>query len=224
MRHLSPLPSSCKSKPVTKIIGIRIATLLLPLLGVARAQTLSIDSQRSVITVRVFKSGLFSGFADNHEIRAPIASGSLDETTRHVEFVIDSRKLVVLDPNLSPDKRKQVQDRMLGPEVLDSSQFHEIRFETRSVTQENPDRFLVEGRLSLHRQMRQISLHVARSGQHYRGETVLKQRDFGITPISIAGGTVKVKDEVKIDFDIVTGSILIFRLRPSQTTICTLVT
>jgi hypothetical protein len=31
----------------------------------------------------------------------------------------------------------------------------------------------------------------------------VKQTDFGIVPISIAGGTVKVKDEIKVDFDIV---------------------
>jgi hypothetical protein len=33
---------------------------------------------------------------------------------------------------------------------------------------------------------------------------LLKQSEFGITPISIVGGTVKVKNEMKIDFDIVT--------------------
>lgn len=31
---------------------------------------------------------------------------------------------------------------------------------------------------------------------------MLKQRDFGITPVTVAGGTVKVKDELKIDLDI----------------------
>jgi hypothetical protein len=36
---------------------------------------------------------------------------------------------------------------------------------------------------------------------HYRGSATLKQTDFGIKPISIGGGMVKVKDEVKIDFD-----------------------
>jgi len=35
---------------------------------------------------------------------------------------------------------------------------------------------------------------------------VLKQHDFGITPISIAGGTVKVRDELKVEFDIVVKS------------------
>jgi len=33
---------------------------------------------------------------------------------------------------------------------------------------------------------------------------MLKQRDFAIKPISIVGGTVKVKDDIKIEFDIAT--------------------
>ena len=170
------------------------------------AQTRPIDPQRSVLTIHVFKSGVFSGFADNHEIRAPITSGSVDEAAKRVDFVVDSRKLVVLDPNLPSDKRQKVQERMLGPEVLDSSQFHEIRFQANSIKQEAPDRFLVSGSLSLHGQTRSLSLHVSRSGDHFRGETALKQRDFGITPITIAGGTVKVKDQLKIEFDVVTDS------------------
>jgi hypothetical protein len=32
----------------------------------------------------------------------------------------------------------------------------------------------------------------------------VRQSDFGMTPIRIAGGTVKVKDDVTIEFDIVT--------------------
>jgi hypothetical protein len=101
------------------------------LLGTSLAQTQPIDTENSVITVHVFKSGLFSAFADNHEIRAPISSGLLDEAQRRVEIVVDSRKLVVLDPSLHPEK--QVQERMLGPEVLDSNQFHEIRFQALRV-------------------------------------------------------------------------------------------
>jgi hypothetical protein len=34
----------------------------------------------------------------------------------------------------------------------------------------------------------------------------LKQSDFGIAPIKVAGGAVKVKDQLTIDFDIVTQS------------------
>jgi len=38
----------------------------------------------------------------------------------------------------------------------------------------------------------------------YHGDAILKQLDFGITPVSMAGGTVKVKNELKIEFDIAT--------------------
>src|SRR6202030_481233 len=119
-----------------------------------------------------------------------------------VEIVVDSRKLVVLDPNLPPEKRQQVQERMLGPEVLDSNQFHEIRFQANDVKEESAGHFLLAGTLSLHGKTRPISLHVVRSREHYHGDVMLKQRDFGITPITVAGGTVKVKDEVKIELDI----------------------
>jgi hypothetical protein len=43
---------------------------------------------------------------------------------------------------------------------------------------------------------------VRKEGGRYVGSAKLKQRDFGMTPVSVAGGTVKVKDEVKIEFEI----------------------
>jgi len=184
-------------------LSIFRVTALVLLSGTTLAQTQPIDTAHSVITVRVLKSGLFSAFGDNHEIRAPISSGFLDQAGNRVELVVDSRKLVVLDPNLAVEKRQQVQERMLGPEVLDSNQFREIRFEANNVKQEAADRFSVAGTLSLHGKRRPISLHVIRSNGHYRGEAVLNQRDFGITPVSVAGGTVKVKNELKIEFDVV---------------------
>lgn len=39
--------------------------------------------------------------------------------------------------------------------------------------------------------------------RHYRGTAMLHQREFGITPVSVAGGANKVKDVLKIEFDIV---------------------
>ena len=36
-----------------------------------------------------------------------------------------------------------------------------------------------------------------------QGVAEMKQKDFGISPISIAGGGVKVKDAVRIEFDVV---------------------
>ena len=51
--------------------------------------------------------------------------------------------------------------------------------------------------------VRPAVIRATRANGRYRGTVAVKQRDFGIMPISIAGGTVKVKDEIKIQFDIV---------------------
>jgi hypothetical protein len=40
---------------------------------------------------------------------------------------------------------------------------------------------------------------------NYLGQARIKQTDFGIQPISVAGGTIKVLNEVKIDFVIAVG-------------------
>jgi len=169
----------------------------------AHAQSSSIDVANSKLIVHVSKAGLFSAFGDNHEVAAPISAGSVDEAARKVTFVIEAARLKVLDPQLASDKREQVQQRMLGPDVLDVAHFAQIRFESTTVSGAN-DRWNVEGQLSLHGATRPIVLNVRQENGHYIGACTIKQRDFGITPVSVGGGTVKVKDELKIDFDVVT--------------------
>ncbi len=167
----------------------------------AMAQQRVMDTERSTLTVRVFRAGLFSIFAHNHEIRAPIASGTTDEQ-RWVELTVNSADLKVLDPDVSAKDRAEVQRTMLGPQVLNAAAFPQIRFRSTQVEPLGRGRWRVHGDLTLHGVARPISLEIAREDGHYRGATSLRQRDFGITPIKIAGGTVSVKDEVRVEFDI----------------------
>ena len=168
----------------------------------AAGQTRGIDTRDSKLIVRVSKAGLFSSFADNHEVEAPISEGVIDVGARQVRFVIESKRMKVLDPQLAADKRQQVQERMLGPDVLDVTRFPDIKFESTSVEQTGPDHMLVHGQLSLHGATRPVVADVRTENGRYLGSVTLKQRDFGITPVTIAGGTVRVKDELKIEFDI----------------------
>ena len=168
------------------------------------AEKRPIDAEHSTLTVFVYKSGLFSAFADDHVIQAPIASGSIaTDSPLAVEVSVRSANLKVLDPKLATDKRAEVQTRMLSPEVLDSGKYPDITFTSTAIESAGPDRWMVTGRLSIHGETRSTTFAVARQGGRYRGTVVVKQRDFGIQPISIAGGTVKVKDELKVEFDIV---------------------
>ena len=109
----------------------------------------------------------------------------------------------VLDPNLSADRRSQVQEKMLSPDVLDPDRYPEITFRSTRVEQQNGGELSASGNLMLHRQTQPINLRVVTTQLHYRGTAVLKQTEFGIKPITVGGGTIKVKDEVRIDFEIV---------------------
>jgi YceI-like protein len=169
----------------------------------AHAESRAIDVERSTITIFVYKSGVFSALADNHVIRAPIAHGSVSEDAPfHVEIAIRSSDLRVVDPDLPDRRRAEVQTRMAGSEVLDIAAFPEITFVSTTIAPIGPARWEVAGRLTIHGHTRQTVFSVTRVDRRYRGSVLVKQRDFGIEPISIAGGTVKVKDELRVQFDI----------------------
>ncbi len=185
---------------------IAILSVILALSPALAGQARPIDTSNSKLIVHVSKAGLFSALGDNHEVAAPISEGFVDEGARRVKFVVESARMKVLDPQLSPDKRRQVQERMLGPDVLDVTRFPRITFESTGVEQPGPGRLLVHGQLSLHGVTRPVAISVRKENARYIGTATLKQRDFGITPVSVAGGTVKVKDELKIEFDIGTSA------------------
>lgn len=173
-------------------------------LGQAAPVPRAIDIAHSTMTIRVYRSGIFAFAGDDHEIRAPIASGSIDEAKRTVELKVEAKKLKVLDSKLSDDKRSQVQQKMLSAEVLDSDRYSEIRFQSTDVQQKDSDNLVVTGNLTLHGETRPIVVNVNGKGNHYRGKATVKQTDFRMKPVTVGGGTVKVKDEVGIEFEIVT--------------------
>jgi polyisoprenoid-binding protein YceI len=112
--------------------------------------------------------------------------------------------MTVLDPDLAKEKRAEVQKRMLGPEVLDVATFPEIRFKSTAVQAMDEGRWRVEGDLELHGKKVPLKFEVTGTKERFRGSATVKQSSFGIKPIKAGGGTVNVKDEVKVDFEIVT--------------------
>jgi polyisoprenoid-binding protein YceI len=173
------------------------------LFGVDASAQKAIDAQHSVLTVRVYKAGAFSAFGHEHSVRAPIQKGSFDEDKGSVEFVIDARALRVMDSDVSDKDRAEIQSTMLGPKVLDSEQFHEILFHSTEISRGSENKWTVQGDLTLHGQTHPVKLDVERYDGRYRGSARLRQSEFGITPVTVAGGTIKVKDEVRVEFEIV---------------------
>jgi YceI-like domain len=170
----------------------------------AHGQGKAIDVNRSSMKIRVFKSGAFSAFAHDHEIEAPIAEGKIDSSGNpSVQLRVESGKMRVLDPEIAADKRAEIQQTMQSAKVLDVENFPEISYQSTAVTSRGEGHWNVRGDLTLHGKRQPVAVDVSLESGHYRGSTTIKQSDFGIEPIRIAGGAVKVKDELKIEFDIV---------------------
>ncbi len=163
----------------------------------------SIDSTRSTMTIYVYKTGILSTLVHNHEIEAPIESGEVKGSENSsVELRIDVSKLRVVDAEVSEDTRAKIQATMQGTEVLDVVRFPEIYFQSTRVEPNGAEHWVIQGNLDLHGQSHPISFEVTLKNGLYKGTVVLKQSAFGISPVRIAGGAVKLKDELKIAFSI----------------------
>jgi len=154
------------------------------------------------MTIRVYKSGVLSAFGHDHEIAAPIAGGTVDAAAHHVELRTNTASLRVRDPKTSEKDRAEIQKTMLGPDVLDSERHTEIVFRSSAAEPAGEGAWQVRGELTLHGITKPVVVEVRESGGHYTGTARLKQSDFGIQPVKVAGGTVRVKDEVRVEFDI----------------------
>ncbi len=184
---------------------LSVAVILAALPAMAQ-QDRPIDTGRSTITIHVGKSGLFSAAAHDHTIDAPIASGTIRESgAPHIEFTVEAAKMTVRsDPKVDAKTQATIQADMEDM-TLEVRKFPEIAFRSSRVDKVADGQWKVEGDLALHGVTKPVSLMVRESGASYSTRTVIKQTDFGIKPISIGGGMIKVKNEVEIDFQIFPG-------------------
>ena len=176
-----------------------VAAVCLCVLGSACALVSAerpIDAANSTITIHVGKSGLFSAAGHEHEVSAPIEQGAIDEAAPgRVWFTVRASRLTV---SPEPDQAK-VQSTMQS-DVLQSEKYPDVKFESTSVRSTGDDKWIVTGNLTLHGTTNPVTTDVRKANGTYAGEVRIKQTQFGIKPVNVAGGTVKVKDELKIEF------------------------
>jgi polyisoprenoid-binding protein YceI len=187
--------------------------------GQSRTRTYTIVPSESSFRVFVGKTGLFSALAHDHEIGVKTFSGRVvvpesGAGAGSLEMEVDATSLEVLDTKPSDEDKKKIFNSMHN-EVLESAKHPKITFKSVSVggmkqTGNNAYSFVVSGDLTLKGVTKRIEIPVTATvtPQQIRagGKYALKQSDFGIKPFSAAGGTIKVKDEIVLNFDIVAKS------------------
>jgi polyisoprenoid-binding protein YceI len=199
-----------------RAISAGLTLLLAPLAVGAQGNAYSIDSQQSKLEIHVSKEGAFKVFGHDHLIAAKQVSGQarfdpqkIDQSS--VRLQIPTKSITVMDPGESEKDRREVQATMEGDKVLDVAKFPEVTFASSnlSAAKKTSDgwELTLAGKLNLHGVEKPVSLplHVRTDANELRGQGELSilQTDYGITPVKVGGGAVKVKDKLKITFNIV---------------------
>jgi polyisoprenoid-binding protein YceI len=137
--------------------------------------------------------------ADSIAIRIPTASLIADEREMRSKYHVEKE--------IGADDRKKIQATMLGAEQLDAKRFPEISFRSTKIEREGKERYMISGVLTLHGQTQPVTFEaramIEQGVLHASGSFPIKQSDFRIEPYSAALGSIRNKDEVRIEFSIV---------------------
>lgn len=164
--------------------------------------------------MQAFASGLISAVAHSPKIAIRSWSGSASFAPgtlagARLRVVIRTSSLEVLDEMRDSDRQNL--QRVMYEEVLETGRYPEVVFESTHINAENLREALyrvnVEGRLALHGQTNlqalvcQVAFGVDSLRAH--GQFTLLQTDYGIRVASIAGGSLKLQNELKFTFYVV---------------------
>jgi polyisoprenoid-binding protein YceI len=204
-----------------KMIWSSVFCLLV--LGVTEtvAQNFKVDTSRSEVRILAYKDGVLSGLAHSHvvvsnqvtgevllkdpleksgfRIKVPVGTLIVDDTTYRKEEGGD------FATEMSAGDREEVRDKMLSDDLLDAEKYPHVEISAAQISGELPV-LTLRLRVNLHGVSKDLEapVQVKVQGKELRatGEVKLKQTDFDIEPISLFFGSVKVKDEVLVKFNI----------------------
>ncbi len=173
-----------------------------------------IDARSSRFTVHACAAGLLAAMGHNPTIGIRDFSGEMKFNPDELEagslkIIVKSSSLSVQDDISAKDLREM--ERLMNQEVLETRNFPEILYEAPiiSVTKMADTLYsaMLNGNLTLHGVSRTqpINVRVALLGSMLRasGDFSLKQTDYDIRLVSVAGGALKLKDELRFSFEIV---------------------
>lgn len=173
-----------------------------------------VDAKASRFTVQAFAAGILSAMGHNPILGIRNFSGGVHfnpETLQGSKFhlKIKTASLSVQD-DVSDKDRREI-ERLMNEQVLETTKYPEIVYDAPAISLAKLGDSLysaaLDGNLALHgvtcRQP--VAAHIAVFGTMLRasGDFTLKQTDYEIKPISVAGGAIKLKDGLKLSFEMV---------------------
>jgi polyisoprenoid-binding protein YceI len=173
-----------------------------------------IDAKGSTFTVKAFATGALSVFGHNPTLaisdiqgQVQFSSSSLEDAS--LRLVMQANSLKETD-DISNKDRQDI-ERQTRDDVLEADSFPEIVYDCPRVStvqklSEGSYSVSMNGELTLHgvTQTQPVAARVTINADTLRatGDFSILQSDYDIRPVSAAGGTIKLKDELKLSFAI----------------------
>jgi len=173
-----------------------------------------LDAKSSQFTVQAFAEGL-AGIADHRpkfsvgEFSGDVEFDRNQPSVGSLNLTARSGSLEIVDEVAQRDRRAI--ERVMFDEVLHPEAFPEVSFRSSRVdcSQVGENRYRAEmvGTFSLHgvekRESIQAQVVVSDGSLRAYGEFRLRQTDYGLAIASVAGGMLRIKNELKFVFFIV---------------------
>lgn len=186
------------------------------------AQVFRIDPEQSSIRLRMYRDGPLARFGHNHVV---VATGLSGVVYREKELAQSAFELSIPVARLQVDRPADraaagpefagdltefaiagTRENMLGPKLLAAEQFPEIKLASVALEGVPPNvRFTVELTVRDVKSQLVIPATIEADSRTIvaKGELVLSQTQLGLTPFSVLGGGLRVRDTIDADYHLV---------------------
>ena len=199
----------------------RIASICALVLGLAlplfaqEAWHFTLRPEESRFTMDVGRAGFLKVFGHDHLVEIRGFSGEVDwqpaaPETSSIRIELVATSLTVVDEESDEEELAQIQTDMEA-KALDVDNHPQIFFVSEELTlseaKGDERRGRVTGQITLRGVTKTVTipltLTVSEERLRAQGKFQIKGSDFGVDPISAAGGSVKTKDQLELTFDLV---------------------
>jgi polyisoprenoid-binding protein YceI len=174
-----------------------------------------IDAARSDFMVRAFAGGALWFKGHDHFVRPREFSGEVTLTPTAVTPATLTMSVAAASlaetREVFTEPQKQIINKELREIVIEPDKYPEITFRSTTVRVDIPTRsefdVTIEGDLTLHGVTRRVRIlawvTITGGDLRARGEFLISRKDFGVKATSAFHGTVRVRDKLKVSFNIV---------------------
>ena len=187
----------------------------------AAGEWLAIDTAATAVRIFAYRDGWLARFGHNHVIESRAVSGRVwlgePANQSRFELTIPVATLIVDDPAArkaaGPDftsvpsakDREGTRTNMLGSALLDATRSPVIRVRSMSIQAAGP-RYDVSAEVMIRNHAAVVKFPAdvleTANGLRVTGELRVRQSALGLTPFHALGGALKVRDEIRIAFEI----------------------